>query len=155
MGQVDKKFDKEVINPRLCSQETINKVKAVMENVVKKGTGKKLYSPNFSMAGKTGTAQVNYGGGGKTNGDMYYSSSFVGYFPADEPLYSCIVVIHKPHVAKGYYGADVSGPVFRRIAQKYLQMHLLPIRYSNWIKTLRNRNSCMLFMMIKPIRLKM
>ena len=113
-----KKFDKEVINPKLCSQETINKVKAIMENVVKKGTGKKLYSPNFSMAGKTGTAQVNYGKGGKTNGSMYYSSSFVGYFPADEPQYSCIVVIHKPHVAKGYYGADVSGPVFRRIAQK-------------------------------------
>jgi len=116
--KVIKKFDKEVINPKICSQETINKVRAVMENVVKRGTGKKLYSPNFSMAGKTGTAQVNYGKGGKTNGDMYYSSTFVGYFPADEPQYSCVVIINKPHVAKGYYGADVSGPVFRRIAQK-------------------------------------
>ena len=114
--KVVKKFDKEVINPKICSQETINQVRAIMENVVKKGTGSKLYSPNFSMAGKTGTAQVNYGSG--KEGDMYYSSSFVGYFPADEPQYSCIVIIHKPHVAKGYYGADVSGPVFRRIAQK-------------------------------------
>jgi len=113
-----KKYDKEVMNPKICSQETINQVRAIMENVVKKGTGSKLYSPNFSMAGKTGTAQVNYGKGGKTNGDMYYSSTFVGYFPADEPQYSCIVIINKPHVAKGYYGADVSGPVFRRIAQK-------------------------------------
>ena len=111
-----KKFDKEVINPKICSQETINKVRAVMENVVKKGTGSKLYSPNFSMAGKTGTAQVNYGKG-KGEG-MYYSSSFAGYFPADNPQYSCIVVIHKPSVNKGYYGADVSGPVFKRIAQK-------------------------------------
>lgn len=111
-----KKFDKEVINPKICSQETIDKVRAVMENVVKKGTGSKLYSPNFSMAGKTGTAQVNYGGG-KGEG-MYYSSSFAGYFPADNPQYSCIVVIHKPSVNKGYYGADVSGPVFKRIAQK-------------------------------------
>ncbi|MHA3788234.1 penicillin-binding protein [Flavobacterium hauense] len=111
-----KKFDKEVINPKICSQETINKVKAVMENVVKKGTGSKLYSPNFSMAGKTGTAQVNYGGG-KGDG-MYYASSFAGYFPADKPQYSCIVIIHKPKVNKGYYGADVSGPVFKRIAQK-------------------------------------
>jgi len=111
-----KKFDKEVINPKICSQETINKVRAVMENVVKKGTGSKLYSPSFSMAGKTGTAQVNYGGG-KGEG-MYYSSSFAGYFPADKPQYSCIVVIHKPSVSKGYYGADVSGPVFKRIAQK-------------------------------------
>ncbi|MFP9114166.1 penicillin-binding protein [Flavobacterium sp. RHBU_3] len=112
-----KKYDKEVINPKICSPGTIKQVKAIMQNVVKKGTASKLYSPNFSMAGKTGTAQVNYGKG-KTNGEMYYSSSFVGYFPADEPQYSCIVVVHKPHVAKGYYGADVAGPVFRRIAQK-------------------------------------
>lgn len=111
-----KKFGKEVINPKVCSQETIDQVKAIMQNVVKKGTGSKLYSPNFSMAGKTGTAQVNYGGG-KGEG-MYYSSSFAGYFPADNPQYSCIVIIHKPHVGKGYYGADVSGPVFKRIAQK-------------------------------------
>lgn len=111
-----KKFDKEVINPKICSQETIKKVKAVLENVVKKGTGSKLYSKDFSMAGKTGTAQMNYGGG-KGEG-MFYSSSFAGYFPADNPQYSCIVIIHKPSTSKGYYGADVSGPVFKRIAQK-------------------------------------
>ncbi len=110
-----KKFDKEVINPKICSQETIDQVRAIMENVVKKGTGSKLYSPNFSMAGKTGTAQVNYGKGKE---GMYYSSSFAGYFPAEDPQYSCIVVIHKPSISKGYYGADVSGPVFKRIAQK-------------------------------------
>lgn len=111
-----KHFDKEVINPKICSQETIDKAKEVLKNVVKRGTGSKLYSPNFSMAGKTGTAQVNYGGG-KGDG-MYYSSSFAGYFPAEDPKYSCIVVIHRPSVKKGYYGADVSGPVFKRIAQK-------------------------------------
>lgn len=111
-----KYFDKEVIKPKICSQETVDKVKDVLQNVVKRGTGSKLYSSNFSMAGKTGTAQVNYGGGKGDN--MYYSSSFVGYFPADEPQYSCIVVIHKPSIKKGYYGADVSGPVFKRIAQK-------------------------------------
>lgn len=109
-------FEKQVINPQIASPEVIEKVQAVLANVVKKGTGKKLYSPNFSMAGKTGTAQVNYGGGkGK---DMYYASSFAGYFPADNPKYSCIVVIHKPNRAKSYYGADVAGPVFKRIAQK-------------------------------------
>lgn len=113
-----KKYDKEVINPKICSQETINKVRAVLENVVKKGTGSKLYSKDFSMAGKTGTAQVNYGKGKGREDGMYYSSSFAGYFPADDPKYSCIVVIHKPSVNKGYYGADVSGPVFKRIAQK-------------------------------------
>ena len=113
-----KKFDKEVINPKICSQETIDKVKAVLENVVKRGTGSKLYSEDFSMAGKTGTAQVNYGRGKAKDDGMYYSSSFAGYFPADNPKYSCIVVIHRPSASKGYYGADVSGPVFKRIAQK-------------------------------------
>ena len=112
-----KKIDKVVLNPKVCSQETILKLKAVLLNVVKKGTGSKLYSKDFSMAGKTGTAQVNYaknGGSGK-----YYASSFVGYFPADHPKYSCIVVVHKPStVNNNYYGADVAGPVFKRIAQK-------------------------------------
>ncbi len=109
-----KSFDKEVINPKIASQETVDKIKVVLENVVKKGTGSKLYSKDFSMAGKTGTAQVGYA----DKANMYYSSSFVGYFPADEPKYSCIVIVHKPSTAKGYYGADVSGPVFKRIAQK-------------------------------------
>ncbi|MEZ4839471.1 penicillin-binding protein [Flavobacterium sp.] len=109
-----KRFDKEVINPKIASQETINKVKAVLENVVKKGTGSKLYSKDFSMAGKTGTAQMGY----SDKANLYYASSFVGYFPADKPKYSCIVVVHKPSKSKGYYGADVSGPVFKRIAQK-------------------------------------
>ena len=111
-----KKFDKVVINPKICSQETIDKVRDVMKNVVKRGTGAKLYSPNFSMAGKTGTAQVNYAE--RKDDEMYYSSSFVGYFPADKPKYSCIVVIQKPSAKIGYYGADVSGPVFKKIAQK-------------------------------------
>jgi len=111
------KVEKEVINPRVCSPETIKKLKAVLANVVKKGTASKLYSKDFSMAGKTGTAQVNYG---KRDGtSMYYASSFVGYFPADKPKYSCIVVVHKPSTAKGdFYGAGVAGPVFKRIAQK-------------------------------------
>ncbi|SDX32945.1 penicillin-binding protein [Flavobacterium degerlachei] len=111
------KVEKEVINPRVCSPETIKKLKAVLENVVKRGTASKLYSKDFSMAGKTGTAQVNYG---KRDGTkMHYASSFVGYFPADHPKYSCIVVVHKPSTAKGdFYGAGVAGPVFKRIAQK-------------------------------------
>ena len=112
-----KKYDKEVINPKICSLETIKKLKAVMLNVVKRGTASKLYSKDFSMAGKTGTAQMNY----STNGgaDKYYASSFVGYFPAEDPKYSCIVVVHKPSTAhNNYYGADVAGPVFKKIAQK-------------------------------------
>ena len=109
------KFDKEVINPSICSEETLAKVQAILKNVVKQGTGSRLYDPKFSMAGKTGTAQKDYAGGKDA---LKYVSTFVGYFPADAPKYSCIVVIHEPDKHIGYYGADVSGPVFKAIAQK-------------------------------------
>ena len=109
-------FKKEVINPQICSKETILKVKQLLKEVVEKphGTGHKLYSPNFSMAGKTGTCQKDYAQKDK----LSYISSFAGFFPAENPKYSCIVVIHEPDKSVGYYGADVSGPVFKKIAQK-------------------------------------
>ncbi|WP_100610060.1 penicillin-binding protein [Confluentibacter lentus] len=109
-------FKKEVINKQICSEETVAKVKQLLKNVVEKdhGTGHRLYSENFSMAGKTGTCQKDYAKKDKIN----YISSFAGFFPADNPKYSCIVVIHEPDKSVGYYGADVSGPVFKKIAQK-------------------------------------
>jgi cell division protein FtsI (penicillin-binding protein 3) len=109
-------FEKEVINKQVCSKETVSKVQQLLKNVVEKkhGTGHRLYSENFSMAGKTGTCQKDYRNKEKLN----YISSFVGYFPAENPKYSCIVVIHEPDKSVGYYGADVSGPVFKKIAQK-------------------------------------
>ncbi len=111
-------FDKEVINPSICSKETADKVKQLLKNVVEKkhGTGHGLYNENFSMAGKTGTTQKNYVS--KDPDVLKYISTFAGYFPADDPKYSCIVVIHEPDKSVGYYGADVSGPVFKSIAQK-------------------------------------
>lgn len=115
--KVIEKNELTIIDPSICSQETVNKVKAMMENVVVRGTAKSLYSPNFSMAGKTGTAQTEYWMEG-WNSNPRYISSFVGYFPADNPKYTSIVVIHKPNSKIGIYGADVSGPVFKRIAQK-------------------------------------
>lgn len=107
------RFEKEVIHPQICSQETIDKVKEMMLNVVKRGTAENIHDPNFSMAGKTGTCQTEY-----WTDDTKYISSFVGYFPADEPKYSCIVVVHKPNKKKGYYGNIVAAPVFERIARK-------------------------------------
>ena len=107
------KFDKEVINPAICSQATIDKAQEMMKNVVERGTGKDIYSKNLSMAGKTGTCQTEYW---KEEGK--YIASFAGYFPADNPEYSCIVVIHKPNKKIGYYGGVVAAPVFRKIAQK-------------------------------------
>jgi cell division protein FtsI (penicillin-binding protein 3) len=131
-----KKYNKEVINPKVCSQETILKLKAVLKNVVKKGTGAKLYSKDFSMAGKTGTAQANYNS--KDGSEKHYISSFVGYFPADEPKYSCIVVVHEPNTSgNNYYGADVAGPVFKRIAQKIFT----DAPSTNEIKNLNKKNA--------------
>lgn len=112
-----KTFEREILNQAICSKQTLSKVQQLLENVVKRGTGSKLYSPLFSMAGKTGTAQVEYWMK-DWNSNKRYASSFAGYFPAKNPRYSCIVIIHKPQVDKGYYGADVAGPVFKRIAQK-------------------------------------
>ncbi len=113
-----KTFDKEVINQKICSDKTLSEMRAILKNVVVRGTGQRMYSENFSMAGKTGTARADYNNYEEWRKDRKYVSSFAGYFPADNPKYSCVVVIHKPSTKIGIYGADVSGPVFKRIAQK-------------------------------------
>ncbi|QTD39295.1 transpeptidase family protein [Polaribacter batillariae] len=119
-------YETEIVNPKIASEETLKKIRKVMENVVIKGTADNIYSPNFSMAGKTGTAKKflpkHIDENGKTvnagYSNKHYVASFAGFFPADKPKYSCIVVIHDPKKEKGYYGATVAGPVFKEIAQK-------------------------------------
>ena len=110
-----KVFSKQVLNPSICSEETLVKVQKMMFNVVDKkwGTAYGIKDPLLTMAGKTGTGQVDY-----TTDDVKYISSFVGYYPVEDPKYSCIVVIHKPNKAKGYYGATVAAPVFKTIAKQ-------------------------------------
>lgn len=110
-------YDTKIINPKICSDKTLNEIKEIMKNTVERGTGRSLYSPDFSMAGKTGTARTEYWHK-DWNSNPRYISSFAGFFPVENPKYSCIVIIHKPSIKKGFYGADVSGPVFKRIAQK-------------------------------------
>ena len=125
-NRIKKSFKKEVINPQIATPETIKKLKKVLENVVEKGTANNIYSSNFSMAGKTGTAKKYVGRHLNKKGDTIaggysnkrYVASFAGFFPADLPKYSCIVVIHDPLKKKGYYGATVAAPVFKEIAQK-------------------------------------
>lgn len=111
-------FKKEVLVDKLCSDKTLAEIQDILKNVVIRGTGQRMYSETFSMAGKTGTARTDYANYEEWKKDKKYVSSFAGYFPADNPKYSCIVVIHQPSTKVGYYGADVSGPVFKRIAQK-------------------------------------
>ena len=110
-----KVFSKQILNPSICSSETLTKVQDMMFNVVDKkwGTAHRIKDPMISMAGKTGTCQLDY-----TTDKMEYIASFVGYFPAKKPKYSCIVVIHRPNKLKGYYGAIVAAPVFKKIAKK-------------------------------------
>jgi len=118
-------FKKEVLVNKICTDKTLAEIQDILKNIIIRGTGERMYSETFSMAGKTGTARTDYANFEEWKKDRKYISSFAGYFPADNPKYSCIVVIHKPKFEVGYYGADVSGPVFKRIAQKiYTQVNV-------------------------------
>jgi cell division protein FtsI (penicillin-binding protein 3) len=118
-GHTIRKFEKVVLREKICSDETLEKLRICLEGVVERGTGSGLKSANFKIAGKTGTAQIvntNQGYGDK------HLASFVGYFPADKPKYSCIVSIAGP--TREIYGAQVSGTVFAAIANKVFSSSL-------------------------------
>lgn len=118
-GKLIKQFDSETIGvPPICSKRTIEMARKMMEGVVLNGTGKTLKNSTFQIAGKTGTAQILVNGSYKDQDKKAtYQASFVGYFPADNPKYSCIVVVSAPSTGE-YYGAQVAGPVFKDIADK-------------------------------------
>lgn len=107
-----RKIGVQVLNPKIASAEVIAKVRSLLEGVVLRGTAKALKNEHFKIAGKTGTAKIS------ENGQYInaYNATFVGYFPADDPQYSCIVVVNKPK--HGYYGSAVAAPVFKEIANK-------------------------------------
>jgi len=105
-----------VLNPRICSPQTLAIAQEMLKGVVDSGTAVNLKGAHFSIAGKTGTAQISRDGSYKQNG-IAYQASFVGYFPADAPKYSCIVVVNGP-TTSGYYGNVVAGPIFKEIADK-------------------------------------
>lgn len=140
LGNVPHKvFTKQVLNPSICSEETLGKVQKMMFNVVDKkwGTGYRIKDSILTMAGKTGTCQVDY-----TTDNVQYISSFVGYFPFEQPQYSCVVVIHRPDKSKGYYGATVAAPVFKTIAKKIFndipqQLHLRASNITDLIEKIR------------------
>jgi cell division protein FtsI (penicillin-binding protein 3) len=117
-GSEIKSFDPEVIINSIASRSTIRKAKKMMEGVVERGTATNLRNPNYKIAGKTGTAQIAKDKYGYITGaKMSYSASFVGYFPAETPLYSCIVVINSPSNGV-YFGNVVAGNVFKEISDK-------------------------------------
>jgi len=114
-GKVERVFTTEVINPSVCSKSSLKKIKELLEGVVENGTATNLKNSHFKIAGKTGTTQIYQKETGYSK--KSYQASFVGYFPADEPKYSCIVVIYSPKNYV-YHGALVAGPVFLEIANK-------------------------------------
>ncbi|MCH2082028.1 MAG: transpeptidase family protein [Saprospiraceae bacterium] len=125
-GETVDLFRPTILNKRIASTGTIEKAQELLEAVVTNGTAYKLKSKRFNFAGKTGTAQVNYRRSSRGTRVGGYQASFAGYFPAEDPVYSCIVVINKPK-QNGIYGSEVAGPVFKRIAEKCytskLEMH--------------------------------
>jgi cell division protein FtsI (penicillin-binding protein 3) len=117
-GSVIKSFGTDVIINSIASRSTIKKAKRMMEGVVEHGTATNLKNANYKIAGKTGTAQIARDKFGYRQGPrMSYQASFVGYFPAENPLYSCIVVVNAPSNGV-YYGNIVAGSVFKEIADK-------------------------------------
>jgi len=115
LNQSIKKFPPVVLNDRIASKETITILQEMLEGVVLRGTAKNIRNNSYTIAGKTGTAQIaqNNQGYNKSN----YKASFAGYFPASNPKFSCIVVINDPS-EKGYYGSAVAAPVFKEISDK-------------------------------------
>ncbi|MCF8369126.1 MAG: transpeptidase family protein [Bacteroidales bacterium] len=119
-GKKMKTFETEVINKSICSESSIIKAKELLEGVVIRGTATSLNKSPYKIAGKTGTAQIASSTGyDKRN----YNASFVGYFPADNPKYSCIVVVSKPSTGR-YYASSVAVPVFKDIADKVYATNL-------------------------------
>lgn len=117
-GSVVKRYGTEVIINSIASRSTIRKAKKMMEGVVERGTATNLNNQNYKIAGKTGTAQIARGKSGyRQDAVISYQASFVGYFPAENPLYSCIVVVNAPSNGV-YYGNLVAGSVFKEISDK-------------------------------------
>ncbi len=123
LGVVVESYQTKVIRKKICSDETLAMLRMMMEGVVKEGSAKNLSTTVYPIAGKTGTAQVAQGKSGYKNGKKTYQASFCGYFPADNPKYSMIVVVIDPSHA-GYYGNVVAGPVFKNIADKVYSTRL-------------------------------
>lgn len=108
-------FEPRVLIPKICSDATLSKLRAMLEGVVLEGSARSIRPIDYTIAGKTGTAW-------KFKNGQYtrtYSTSFCGYFPADKPKYSCIVVVDSPKRGR-IYGGTVAAPVFREVADKVM-----------------------------------
>jgi cell division protein FtsI (penicillin-binding protein 3) len=115
-GKIIEKHTTQVINPAICSKSTIEAVIPLLIGVVEEGTAKNIRTSNYLIAGKTGTTVINFNN--RAEGEAKeYQASFAGFFPADNPRYSCIVVINNPR-ENGHYGGSVAAPIFKELSDK-------------------------------------
>lgn len=113
-GKVMYEAKPEVMVNKMASEKAVKMMTDALTKAVEKGTGRSIFTPNLKMAGKTGTARFEYW----LPGPMKYRASFAGFYPADNPKYTCYVMISEPNTSIGFYGAAVSAPVFKEIAGK-------------------------------------
>lgn len=131
-GETVMEFPPVVQREQIAKPSTIKTMQTILTHVVSQGLGRKAGSESFLVAGKTGTAQISQGRGGYHAGVTHYLVSFAGFFPADKPLYSCIVCIQKRGLPAS--GGGMSGPVFKEIAEgimaKYIKLDVADARDS-------------------------
>ena len=113
-GQVLYSAKPEVMVKKMASEKAITMMTNALTKAVEKGTARSIFTPNLKMAGKTGTARFEYW----KPGPAKYQASFAGFYPADNPKYTCIVMVNQPDPSKSYYGSTVAAPVFKEIAGK-------------------------------------
>ncbi len=121
-GEIVKEYPTEVINPKICSDKTLTQIREILQKVVSEGLAKPAGSKQFSVSGKTGTAQISQGAAGYKTGRVNYLVSFCGYFPSEAPKYSCIVSIQKPGLPAS--GGLMAGSVFGKIAERVYAKNL-------------------------------
>lgn len=131
-GEIVEKYPTETINPAICSEKTLGQIQDMLEKTVSKGLGAPAGSKQFSVAGKTGTAQISQGAAGYKAGTTHYLVSFCGYFPADKPRYTCLVAIQKPGIPAS--GGLMAGAVFGKIAERVYAKNLV-LDISNAVDT--------------------
>lgn len=122
-GQTVARYQTDTINEAVCSPRTIAELKKALEGVVENGTGQLLKNKKYSVAAKTGTAQIAMGRSGYTTaeGGRHYLGSMAGYFPADNPQYTIVVALktyHTPGSGKPYYGTQLAGPIFKAVCDR-------------------------------------
>ena len=122
-GEIVEEYPTEIVNPKICSDETLQQIQTILRKVVSEGLAKQAGSKQFSVSGKTGTAQISQGKAGYKANGVSYLVSFCGYFPSEAPKYSCIVSIQIPHGPAS--GGLQAGSVFSRIAERIYAKHLV------------------------------